>query len=195
MEGILDGNHETHLKKMRIIKDQSCGLIIDIQEKLYPHIYKHDIISANTATLIRGLKILDIPLLLTQQYTIGLGETIPAIKEAIVDFSPVEKISFSCCDEPVFMESLNRLGKKYVVIAGIEAHVCVLQTTLDLIVNNFIPVVIENCTGSRKNRDKHIAVERMRKEGAIVSTYESILFELCRFAGTSQFKEISKLVK
>lgn len=180
---------------MRIIKEQSSGLIIDVQEKLYPHIYKHDIISRNTAILIRGLKILDIPVILTQQYTAGLGETIPAIKEAMSEYTPIEKNSFSCCDEPAFMESLNRLGKKNVIIAGIEAHVCVLQTTLDLIENNFIPVVIENCISSRKNRDKKTAVERMRQEGAVISTYESILFELTRFAGTSQFKEISRLVK
>jgi nicotinamidase-related amidase len=180
---------------MRIIKEQSCGLIIDIQERLFPHIYKHDLIAGNTATLIRGLKILELPLILTQQYTVGLGETISVIKKSMPEFAPVEKNCFSCCDEPLFMESLKKLDKKFVIIAGMEAHVCVLQTVLDLLANNYIPVVIENCISSRKNRDKKTAVERMRQEGAIISTYESILFELTRFAGTSQFKEISKIVK
>jgi hypothetical protein len=180
---------------MRIIKEQSSGLIIDIQERLYPHIYKHEIISKNTAILIRGLKILKIPVILTQQYTTGLGDTIPAIKEAMADYSVIEKNSFSCCDEPVFMENLHQLGKKYIIMAGIEAHVCVLQTMLDLMENNFIPVVIENCISSRKKRDKNIAVDRMRQEGAVISTYESVLFELTRFAGTSEFKQISNLIK
>jgi len=180
---------------MRIIKEQSSGLIIDIQEKLHPHIYKHDIISRNVSILIRGLKILNIPVILTQQYTKGLGDTIPDIKEAMGDFAPIEKNSFSCCDEPAFMESLNRLGKKYIIIAGTEAHVCVLQTSIDLIEKDFIPVVVENCISSRKNRDKKTAVDRMRQEGVIITTYESILFELTRFAGTSQFKDISRLVK
>lgn len=195
MGDILAGNQETLLKIMRIIKEQSFGLIIDIQEKLYPHIHKCDILSRNTVNLIRGLKILNIPVILTQQYTKGLGETIPAIKEAIGDFDPIEKISFSCCDEPVFMDTIKQIKKKYVIIAGIESHVCVLQTTLDLIGLSYITVVIEDCVSSRKSRDKKTAIERMRQEGAIISTYESVLFELCRFAGTSQFKEISKIVK
>ena len=111
---------------MRINKDQSSGLIIDIQEKLYPHIHKFEILSRNTIILIRGMKILNIPFILTQQYTKGLGDTMPAIKEAMGDVNPIEKNSFSCCDEPGFMDSLKRLGKKYVIIAGIESHVCVL---------------------------------------------------------------------
>lgn len=180
---------------MRIIKEHACGLIIDIQEKLYPHIHKYDILSGNAKILIRGLKILDIPVLLTQQYTKGLGETIPAIKEDMGEFFPIEKNSFSCCDEPDFMNALLQLGKRYVIIAGIETHVCVLQTALDLIYHNYLPVVIEDCIASRKYRDKKMAVERMRQEGAIISTYESILFELCRFSGNEQFKQISKLVK
>jgi nicotinamidase-related amidase len=180
---------------MRIIKEQSSGLIIDIQERLHPHIYKHDVVSRNAIILIRGLKILNIPIILTQQYTKGLGDTVPEIKEALGDCTPIEKNSFSCCDEPAFMESLGRTGKKYIIIGGTEAHVCVLQTTIDLIGKAFVPVIVENCISSRKNRDKKTAVERMRQEGAIITTYESLLFELTRFAGTSQFKEISKIIK
>jgi nicotinamidase-related amidase len=180
---------------MRIIKEQSSGLIIDIQEKLYPHIHKFDVLSRNTQILIRGMKILNIPVILTQQYTKGLGDTIPAIREVMVDFNPIEKNSFSCCDEPGFMVVLKKLGKKYIIIAGIESHVCVLQTMLDLMKLDYIPVVIEDCIASRRSRDKKMAVERMRQEGAIISTYESVLFELCRYAGTEQFKQISKLVK
>jgi nicotinamidase-related amidase len=180
---------------MRINKEQACGLIIDIQERLFPHIYKHDFIADNTAILIRGLKILELPVILTQQYTIGLGETISVIKGSLPDLTPIEKNCFSCCDEPMFKDSLKQVDKKFVIIAGIEAHVCVLQTVLDLLTDGYTPVVIENCISSRKNRDKKTAVERMRQEGAIITTYESILFELTRFAGTAQFKEISRLVK
>jgi nicotinamidase-related amidase len=93
------------------------------------------------------------------------------------------------------MDSLKKIDKKFVIISGIEAHVCVLQTVLDLLEHNYVPVVVENCISSRKSRDKKTAVERMKQEGAVIATYESILFELTRFAGTSQFKEISRLVK
>jgi nicotinamidase-related amidase len=180
---------------MRIYKEQSCGLVIDIQERLFPHIHNHDIVANNSAILIKGLKILELPLILTQQYTIGLGETIPVIRESMPEIPPIEKNCFSCCDEPVFMDSLKKIDKKFVIISGIEAHVCVLQTVLDLLEHNYVPVVVENCISSRKSRDKKTAVERMKQEGAVIATYESILFELTRFAGTSQFKEISRLVK
>ncbi len=191
----MDGSQETLLKTMRINKEQSCGLIIDIQERLFPHICKHEDIASNTSILIRGLKILEMPLILTQQYTPGLGETISVIRDLMPGLTHIEKNSFSCCDEPVIKNTLKQLNKKFVIIAGIEAHVCVLQTVLDLLADTYTPVVVENCISSRKNRDKKTAVDRMRQEGAIITTYESILFELTRFAGTSQFKEISRLVK
>ena len=180
---------------MRILKEQTAGLIIDIQEKLYPYIYKNESVVTGTTILIQGLKILDIPLVITQQYTKGLGETIPSITGAVGNYIPVEKIAFSCCDEPDFMKRLSQLGRKNIIIAGIEAHVCVLQTIIDLLDNAYVPVVVENCISSRNNRDKEIAVERMRQEGAIITTCESILFELTRFAGTDVFKQISKIIK
>ncbi|KPK84786.1 MAG: isochorismatase [Bacteroides sp. SM23_62_1] len=180
---------------MRIIKEHTAGLIIDIQEKLVPHIHRYESVTARTALLIQGLKILDIPLIITQQYTKGLGETIPFISEAVGNYLPVEKVAFSCCDEPGFMKKISQLGRKNIVIAGIEAHVCVLQTVIDLLDNAFMPVVVEDCISSRKNRDKKTAVGRMKQEGAIITTYESILFELTRFAGTDVFKQISRLVK
>jgi len=191
----LDCNQETPCSKMRINKEQTAGLIIDVQEKLTPHIFKHELISSNTVLLIRGLRVLDIPLILTQQYTRGLGETITSISEAIGNIMPVEKISFSCCDEPVFIEKLGQLGRKNIIIAGIEAHVCILQTVLDLMDKDYLPVVVEDCISSRKKRDIKTAVKRMRQEGALITTYESILFELTRFAGTDVFKQISRIIK
>jgi nicotinamidase-related amidase len=93
------------------------------------------------------------------------------------------------------MQALTATGKKNIIIAGIETHVCVLQTVIDMIEKNYLTVVIEDCVSSRKLADKSVAIERMRQGGAYISTYESILFELARISGTPQFKEISKLVK
>jgi len=190
-----DINQGIQDNQMRINKKHTVGLIIDIQERLFPHIHRNEKIAANTRILIEGLKALEIPLLVTQQYTKGLGETIPGITEVLPDQQRIEKISFSCCDEPAFMKELNQLDKEYVIVTGIEAHVCVLQTTLDLIENGFVPVVVEDCVSSRKKRDHRVAIDRMRKEGIIITTCESILFELCRYAGTETFKQISMLVK
>ena len=180
---------------MRIIREQSAGLIIDIQERLYPFIHENEQLLKNTAILIKGLQAVGIPILVTQQYTRGLGETVQPLKEAIGTDYFIEKMAFSCCDDSGFMEELRKLGSRYVIVAGIESHVCVLQTTIDLLENDFLPVVVEDCISSRKHNDKMIAVARMRSEGAIITSYESLLFEVLRYSGTPEFKEISKLVK
>jgi hypothetical protein len=180
---------------MRILKDRTIALIIDFQEKIFPVIHDKDILLKNVPILIEGLKIMEIPIFITEQYVKGLGPTIPEIAKTIEGFERIEKSSFSCCDEPKLMLQLAALGKENVIIAGIESHVCVLQTVTDLIRNGFHPVVVEDCVSSRKESDKRAALNRMQREGAIVTTFESILFELLRYSGTEQFKAISRLVK
>ena len=180
---------------MRILKPDTAGVIIDMQEKLLPHMKKQPTVLENCIKLIEGLDILNIPVLATQQYTKGLGQTIEPIRDAFDQFGYIEKTSFSCCDEPEFSIRLKSTGKHFVVVAGIETHVCVLQTVIDLINSGYQPVVIENCVSSRYDEDKESALIRMRQEGAIVSTYESLLFELTQNAKASEFKAISKLVK
>lgn len=180
---------------MRIIKEHSAGLIIDIQERLHPHIYHHDQLEMNTEILIKGLKLLEIPILVTEQYPKGLGLTIPTLREILENYEALEKMSFSCCDDPAFEIELNKTGKTQIIIAGIETHVCVLQTVVDLLEFGFQPVVVADCVSSRKENDKIIALERMRQEGAIITSFESLLFELARVSGTAIFKEISALVK
>lgn len=180
---------------MRLLLKDSIGLIIDIQERLHPKIHDFKQLEHNTQILIKGLKALDVPLLVTQQYTKALGETISPIREVLGEFQYTEKISFSCCDTQDFAEDLEKSGKKNVIIAGEETHVCVLQTTLDLLELGYQPVVVEDCVSSRKPGDKATAIARMRQEGAIITSYESVLFELTRFAGSDTFKQISKLVK
>jgi len=166
-----------------------------MQSVLYPFIHDHEQLTHNAEILVKGLKVLDVPLILTQQYTKGLGDTIIPIKEAAGNLKHVEKTSFSCCDEPMFNEILAVTAKRYVIILGIEAHVCVMQTVIDLIERGFIPVVVEDCVASRNIIDKSVAIERMRKEGALVTTFESLLFELLQYSGTDTFKQISNLVK
>lgn len=180
---------------MRILANESVGLIIDMQERLYPFIHNHEQLTRNTGILIEGLKAIGIRILVTEQYTKGLGFTIEPLKELIREIPVIEKQAFSCCDEPLFSSEFKALNTKNVIIAGIETHVCVLQTVIDLLQEGYQPVVIEDCVGSRNPNDKAIAIERMRQEGAIISTYESILFELLRYSGTEVFKKISKLVK
>ena len=180
---------------MRILEKESIGLIIDMQERLYPLVQEHDQLTKNTTILIEGLKAIGIKILVTEQYTKGLGFTIEPLKNLLTDIEFVEKQAFSCCDEPRFYEELTLTGARTVIIAGIESHVCIMQTAIDLLDNGYIPVIVEDCVSSRNPNDKKIAIERMRKEGAIITTYESLLFELLRQSGTDSFKKISKLVK
>lgn len=180
---------------MRILKEQTIGLVIDIQERLVPVMEESEQLIENCQKLIQGLQILSVPLLTTQQYTKGLGETVEEIKSVITDFKSIEKKDFSCLDEPVVAEKLALSGAINVIICGIEAHVCVLQTAIDLKESGYNPVVVFDCVSSRSFDNVDLAAERFRHEGILMTSLESILFELTRSANAPEFKEISKLVK
>ncbi len=180
---------------MRILKEQTVAALIDVQEKLAPHIHNMEAVIKRQEILVQGLQVLGVPVMVTEQYTKGLGVTVPELKSVLADYAPIEKMAFSCCDDPHFLEPLKDSGRKSVILFGIEAHVCVLQTTLDLLEAGYRPVVIEDCVSSRKESDKLTALRRMQQAGAIISTSESVLFELCRVSGTESFKQISKLFK
>jgi len=181
--------------EMRISAGECTGLVIDIQERLFPVMHEREELLTRVLILLEGLKLLEIPVLVSEQYPKGLGPTLQKVLDVLGPNISVEKISFSCCGEPDFLSQLNQRDRKQVIICGIEAHVCVLQTVIDLVEMGFTPVVVADCISSRNPDDKKVAVERMRSEGAVITTCESLLFELTRVAGTPQFKQISRLVK
>jgi nicotinamidase-related amidase len=180
---------------MRILLENTAAVVVDIQEKFTDIIYKFDDILKSSQILLAGLNVLNVPIIVTEQYPKGLGVTIPEIKEYLAEYKPIEKLEFSCCGSDEFCSALKETGRKNVIVFGIETHVCVLQTVIDLIEMGYQPVVVEDCVSSRKKSDRKIALNRMRQEGAILTSYESLLFELSRVAGSDTFKEISKLVK
>ena len=180
---------------MRVSRESCAGLVIDIQERLFPHMEGKDELLRKCRILIEGLKILDVPLYLTEQYPRGLGPTLEVISDAMGPHAAIEKASFSCCDEPKYLSALKDSARKTLIVCGIEAHVCVLQTVVDLVSSGYTPVVVEDCISSRNPMDKRVAIHRMRAEGAVITTCESILFELTRVSGTDEFKAISRLVK
>ena len=180
---------------MRVTREKSIGLIVDVQERLVPVIHEHEKVIHNIDILIKGLKLLDVPLLWMEQYRKGLGDTVQPLRSELEPLTPIEKNCFSCCDQPLFMENLGLKNKQFVIIAGVESHICVMQTVVDLIDNGYIPVVVSDAVSSRTIENKKVGIERMCNEGAIISSVESILFELCRVSGTDAFKAISKLIK
>jgi len=181
---------------MRILAEDTLALIIDFQEKLVPVIHNNEELLHNTEILIKGLKTLGIPMVVTQQYTKGIGMTVPVISEAVgVGFTYYDKVTFSCVENEEILSKIEESGRKNIIICGIEAHICVLQTVIDLIEKGYHVIVVQDCVGSRKKNDCKIGMKRAMIEGAVPTTYESILFELTRVAKTDVFKEISRLIK
>lgn len=180
---------------MRITKENTIGLIVDIQERLFPVMFEKEKLLKNCVTLVQGLSELAVPQIVTQQYTKGIGETLEEIKAAIPNFGYIEKSSFSCCDEPTVLGKIEKSNAKNIILCGIESHVCVLQTAVDLKEAGFNPIVVMDCVSSRTKENLELAKERFRFEGIMMTSYESILFELTRFSRVPEFKAISKLVK
>ncbi len=181
---------------MRILAENTLALVVDFQDKLIPVIKGNSQLLHNTQILLKGLKLLQIPMIVTQQYTKGLGMTIPSLMETMgEDKVFYDKITFSCADDEKILEQIEKRGKTNIIICGAEAHICVLQSVIDLLEKGFCVVLIEDCIGSRKESDKKTALCRAVSEGAVIASYESILFELTRTAKSEVFKQISALIK
>jgi len=180
---------------MRLSSSQTAILLVDVQERLFGYIDENDSIEKHLLTLLQGLQSLEIPIVCNQQYTKGLGETIASVRSLLGETIVYEKRTFSCCQNSDVMEHLKALHVKSVIVAGVESHVCVMQSVLDLLEAGFEVIVCADAIGSRHVKDHEIALLRMAQEGARVGTVESLLFELIQSAAHPQFKVISSLVK
>ncbi len=180
---------------MKIKADNCVFVQVDVQERLFPHISNKEELEKNLITLVKGLKLHEVPLIINEQYKKGIGETIASLRELIYDYPHFEKTTFSCCGNEDGLAAIKATGKKFVILAGIETHVCVLQTALDLLEEGLQPVLVTDCVNSRKESDKDMAIQRLIQAGVIPTTYESLLFELTVNAKHPKFKEVSKLVK
>ena len=175
-------------------KDDTRLLIVDMQEKFVPVIDAFDRVLDNCVKLLRGAKCLQMPISATEQYPQGLGTTVPEIAE-FLDEVP-EKLEFSCLNALDWVGTARVSdGRTRVIVAGIETHVCIQQTVLDLLAHGFRVYLPVDAVSSRKPLDREIALQRMADSGVVLSTTESLLFELCQTAGTPEFKEISRLVR
>ncbi len=208
-------NKKSAYNQLLLSKNDTVAVMIDLQEKIFPAMHDWQDVEKKAATLIEGLRVLDIPIIATQQYTKGLGETTEKIKKAMCRdiaeigilpldesthddfsaFSHIEKMSFGAAGEPAFVKALENLGKNTVIVFGIESHVCVQQTVLQLIACGYSVFLAEDCVGSRSPMDMTCSLKRMTNAGATITTCESILFELLSGADQPNFKKISKLVK
>ena len=175
--------------------ENSCLLIIDIQKRILPVIKDHELVVENTLKLIKGFKAMSLPIYFTEQYPKGLGTTEEQIINELDGIKPIEKMTFSCSGADELFNTFNTKFHSQIVVCGIESHVCVQQTVLDLIENGFQVNLAADAVSSRNEKDYNIAISRMRHHGAEVTTTESILFELLNVCGTDVFKQVSKIVK
>ncbi len=169
-------------------------IVVDVQEKLLPLVHGWRSVLVNIVKLVKAAKILRIPIVATEQYPKGLGRMVKELSE-LLEAQPLEKTTFSCFGAPGFEEEIRRLSARELIIAGIEAHVCILQTALDALRRGYRVVVPADAVGSRRELDWRIALERMRAWGVDVVTAEMLIFELLRDAARPEFKDILKLVK
>ena len=175
--------------------DNCLVMMVDIQEKLFPHIKDFQTLQQKQEILLKGVKALDLPLVVNEQYKKGLGNTIDKLGEILGKYNSFEKTTFSCCKNDPTLDAIKKLNKEYVVVFGIETHICVLQTCLDLLANGNKVVLVVDCVGSRKSIDNEMAIKRLIQAGVIPTTYESFLFEVLANAKHEKFKEISSLIK
>lgn len=183
---------------MRLDRGNSVLVVIDVQEKLMPVIDGAGEVERNIERLVRGTHILGVPALLTEQYVRGLGPTVASVRRAFEETSgyrPIEKNCFSAQRCDAFAAQLAALGRKQVLVAGVEAHVCVYQTVRDLLDGGCEVTILADAVSSRTPQNKTIALQRMTSEGAKLGSTEMALFELLVVSGTEEFRAISRIVK
>lgn len=190
----LDGS-EIMAKRIGIDRKKLALVIIDIQDKLYPSIHDKENMKENVIKLIEFSKIMNIPIILSEQYPRGLGKTIQEIKDALPGYEPHEKNTFSCCGEGGFEARLLELGIEAIAVTGIECHVCVFQTTRDALARGYNVHLISDSISSRTPENKKVGLDRMGELGAIISSTEMFMFEVMERAGTPEFKQVMPLLK
>lgn len=170
-------------------------LVVDIQEKMLAVMAEPERVVENSVKLIKGFKILACPIFVTEQYPDGIGKTVDPIAKVLEDIEIPDKLSFSCCGIEGLTHSFRSKKIDQVVLCGIESHVCVWQTAMDLLHEEFSVVVARDAISSRKEIDCETTLRRMTAQGIHVATTEMVLFELLEKAGTDEFKKLSKLIK
>jgi len=182
----------------RPLEAEQCALVVvDIQEKLLPPIFNKEALVKNSQLLIRLAKILDLPIMVTTQYSKGLGATVPEIASLLEGVTAFDKLEFSCFGSDQFRSRLKALpgNRNTVLLCGMEAHICVMQTALGALNEGYLVHVASDAVGSRAEWNWKIGLDRMKSAGAVISSTEMMMYELLRCSGTPQFKELLQYLK
>jgi nicotinamidase-related amidase len=176
--------------------ERTALVVIDVQEAFRPVMPDFAEVAARIAVVVEAARLLKLPVLVTEQYPKGLGRTAEEIRAALpADLEIIEKTAFSSCGAERFVSQLSATGARQLLVCGIEAHVCVNQTTHDLLARGFQVHLLADCITSRSQQNRQLGLSKMQQSGALASSTELALFELLRDAGHEQFKAIQKLIK
>ncbi|MSM41614.1 MAG: isochorismatase family protein [Geobacter sp.] len=177
-------------------RNDAVLVVIDVQEKLCRAMDEKVLerLTTNIGILQEAARELGMPQVATEQYVKGLGETLCLLKDRLAE-PAIEKMTFSCCGETPFPDRLKALGRKQVIITGMETHVCVLQTVLELLDAGFVVHLVRDAVMSRRKDNWFVGLETARAAGAVITSTEAALFQLLKVAGTEEFKKLSKLVR
>jgi nicotinamidase-related amidase len=179
-----------------LVRDESVLLVIDVQEGYRGHTVGHERMVQNVRRLLDAARLMDVPVLATEQYPKGLGHTQPEVAERFPpEVGVVEKLSMSCCGQPAFLERLQALSRSQVVVCGIEAHACVNQTVHDLLDRGYRVHLPYDAISARAETDLRVGWEKMIGSGAVPATVETICLEWVRTAAAPEFKAIQRLIK
>jgi len=177
-----------------LTKEETVLVVIDVQGKLAQIVDESAVIIQNIVNVVKGANVLELPVLWLEQYPQGLGPTVSAIAEEIQG-APIEKITFSAYETATFREQLEALGRKKVLIAGIETHICVYQTAAQLLAAGYEVEILADCVSSRTKGNREVGLQKMLQLGAKVTSVEMALFEMQQVAKGDAFKAISKIIK
>lgn len=184
------------VSKFVLKRDQAVLVVVDVQERLVPAMDQNQYaeVLKNIDFLLKSIRLLELPVVGSEQYPRGIGHMVPELADACRD-KVIEKLSFGCCGEPSFVEHLKSLGRRQVIVVGMEAHVCVYQTVLGLLQEGFEVHLVRDAVMSRGEVDCLNALELARAAGAVVTTAETAVFQMVKVSNDPQFKAISAMVK
>ncbi len=180
---------------MKLDRSRSALVVIDVQEGFRPAALDFEAVARNVAILVQGASVLDLPVVVTEQYPKGLGATVPEVAEYLDQIEPLEKTAFSAVAADGFVGNLQDAGRDQVLLCGIESHVCVNQTADDLLADDLEVHVARDAVSSRTAENRELGLHKMERSGAVITSVETALFELLRRAGTPEFKQIQALIK
>ncbi len=176
-------------------KEKTGLLIIDVQEKLMQVMGQRQRVADNITKLVLLSKLFDFPVILTEQYPKWLGPTLPEVAESLPACQPISKLHFNCCDVDAFIDRLDSEGLRNVIITGVESHICVFQTCVSILERGYRVHVPQDAVDSRTDENWRVGLDLMKQAGAVITSTETVIYQILKKAGTKEFKQMLKVIK